>query len=121
MPLSEISTVLGFQTIGSSYDSCPYFHLSLNGDGQKLRSGEKVTFSEEQAPLETSLLLTYSLSEDCGSTRTMPVHFYLKELIGMSTSFGGKDRAMLHPNPTQGFGFCGGLKTKEDGDDANNK
>ena len=43
-----------------------------------------VNYNEENAPLNISAYISYAYTEDCSQERTLPIHYFLKHLIGKS-------------------------------------
>ena len=48
--------------------------------------GETHSYSEENAPLRFSLILSYSYTEDCSSTKSMKVNMYSEQILGFKRS-----------------------------------
>lgn len=68
-----------------------YCHLRLYIPKNSLRCGQVINFNEENAPLNISAYVTYSYTEDCAQEKTLPIHYYLKNLIGWDVNkFKGK-------------------------------
>lgn len=51
---------------------------------KSLYGGMVVNYNEENAPLNISAYISYAYTEDCSQERTLPIHYFLKHLIGKS-------------------------------------
>ena len=58
-------------------------------------SGERITFQENNSPLNFSIVLSYSDNEKCENLKTLSTHLYLKDIVGMNCSWTGTERVLL--------------------------
>ena len=59
-------------------------------------SGEKISFQENNSPLNFSVVLSYSDNENCENLKTLSTHLYLKDIVGMNCSWTGKEKVLLN-------------------------
>ena len=44
--------------------------------------GDNYTYAEETSPLQMSLILAYSETENCERTKSAPINLYIRQLLG---------------------------------------
>lgn len=61
-----------------------YVHIKFAEDPEKgkFKVGDRISFSEENSPLQMSYVVSYSFTEECSSLNTIISHMYLRECIG---------------------------------------
>lgn len=51
---------------------------------KKINRGEKLLYTEENTPLQLSVLVSYSYNENCTDLKTVNTQLYLKEMLGVT-------------------------------------
>lgn len=61
-----------------------YLHIKFAEDPEKgkFKVGDRISFSEENSPLQMSYVVSYSFTEECSSLNTIISHMYLRGCIG---------------------------------------
>ena len=62
--------------------SYPVFNFSSDCEGGTMMVGDNYTYAEETSPLQMSLILAYSETENCECTKSAPVNLYIRQLLG---------------------------------------
>ena len=70
---------------GLSYNGIPEMNVSKESAVGSLKAGMHYVYTEENSPIELSNIITYSFSEDCSNAKMLPMHLYLKDVIGVQT------------------------------------
>lgn len=63
-------------------NSYPIFNFSSDCEGGVMMVGDNYTYAEETSPLQMSLILAYSETENCECTKSAPVNLYIRQLLG---------------------------------------
>lgn len=80
---------------GYSYIQIFEFSFPKKQKNGALMSGERITFQENNSPLNFSIVLSYSDNEKCENLKTLSTHLYLKDIVGMNCSWTGTERVLL--------------------------
>ena len=62
--------------------SYPVFNFSSDCEGGTMMVGDNYTYAEETSPLQMSLILAYSETENCERTKSAPINLYIRQLLG---------------------------------------
>lgn len=62
--------------------SYPVFNFSSDCEGGTMMVGDNYTYAEETSPLQMSLILAYSETENCERTKSAPIDLYIRQLLG---------------------------------------
>lgn len=60
----------------------PVFNFSSDCEGGTMMVGDNYTYAEETSPLQMSLILAYSETENCERTKSAPINLYIRQLLG---------------------------------------
>ena len=79
----------GLECVSKSFDQSAVDHLPSfifnSQESKKLKVGQPISYNEEDSPLQMSLILSYSEDQSCRQETSVPVHLYLKELVGVDS------------------------------------
>ena len=62
--------------------SYPVFNFSSDCEGGTMMVGDNYTYAEGTSPLQMSLILAYSETENCERTKSAPINLYIRQLLG---------------------------------------
>lgn len=80
----------------------------------ELKLGEHLAYASSASPLNFSFAVSYADTGDCAQEKTMLVHFYLKDLVGMEQGSTSKEdrkvKITLDGRAVSFMGLCSGSK-----------
>ena len=68
----------------SYYGSFASVYFLKNSDKGPMLFGDRYRYTEENSPLQMSIILSYSFKQDCSSLKSINSSLYLRELIGIN-------------------------------------